>query len=205
MKRGKSTIFYVQLLLTLLVCAFLIVPVIQSVLAGLTDNYLVGVGSGFTLRWFGKVWDLYRDTIFRSILIGLACLFTTLLLGVPAAYAMVKRQNRWTRMFEEFLVTPLAIPGLAIALALIINYGRFTEFRTSSAFILVGHVIFTLPFYDAFRHSHFELYQLERIRRRSRQFKCRFLAALFSNCRSKCHAWNLGGIFDGIHSFHRGI
>jgi putative spermidine/putrescine transport system ATP-binding protein len=146
MKKGKPTIFYAQLLLTLLVCAFLIVPVIQSVLAGLTDNFLVGIESGFTFRWFGKVWDLYRDTIFRSILIGLACLFTTLLLGVPAAYAMVKKQNRWTRMFEEFLVTPLAIPGLAIALALIINYGRFTAFRMSSFFILVGHVIFTLPF-----------------------------------------------------------
>lgn len=146
MRKGKPTIFYTQLLLTLLVCAFLIVPVIQSVLAGLTDNFLVGIESGFTFRWFGKVWDLYRDTIFRSILIGLACLFSTLVLGVPAAYAMVKKQNRWTRMFEEFLVTPLAIPGLAIALALIINYGRFTEFRTSWVFILVGHVIFTLPF-----------------------------------------------------------
>ena len=68
------------------------------------------------------------------------------MLGVPAAYAMVKRQNRWTRLFEELLVTPLAVPGLAIALALIINYGGFTGFRRSWLFILVGHVIFTLPF-----------------------------------------------------------
>jgi ABC-type Fe3+/spermidine/putrescine transport system ATPase subunit/ABC-type molybdate transport system permease subunit len=59
---------------------------------------------------------------------------------------MVKKQNRWTRLFEELLVTPLAVPGLAIALALIINYGGFTGFRTSWTFILVGHVIFTLPF-----------------------------------------------------------
>ena len=142
----RSKLFYFQLFLTLLVCAFLIVPVVQSVTAGITNDFLVGVKSGFTLRWFGKVWELYMDTIFRSIYIGLACLSITLVVGVPAAYAMVKKQNRLTRLFEELLVTPLAIPGLAIALALLINYGRFTEFRRSWLFILVGHVIFTLPF-----------------------------------------------------------
>ena len=144
--KKRSHLFYVQLLLTLLVCAFLIVPVIQSVMAGLTANFLFGVKSGLTLRWFVKVWELYMDTIFRSIFIGLACLSITLVVGVPAAYAMVKKQNRLTRLFEEFLVMPLAIPGLAIALALLINYGMFTNFRRSSLFILVGHVIFTLPF-----------------------------------------------------------
>jgi ABC-type Fe3+/spermidine/putrescine transport system ATPase subunit/ABC-type spermidine/putrescine transport system permease subunit II len=146
MKKNKSMLFHAQLLFTLLVCAFLIVPVVQSVVAGLTENFIMGVKSGLTLRWFGHVWGLYRDTIFLSILIALTCLVVTLILGVPAAYAMVKKQNRWTRLFEELLVTPLAVPGLAIALSLIINYGGFTGFRTSWTFILVGHVIFTLPF-----------------------------------------------------------
>jgi putative spermidine/putrescine transport system ATP-binding protein len=146
MKRTRSLPFVSQLAFTLVVCAFLIVPVVQSVVAGLTENFMVGVRSGLTLRWFVQVWDLYRDTIFLSILIGLLCLAATLALGVPAAYAMVKRQNRWTRLFEELLVTPLAVPGLAIALALIINYGGLTGFRRSWSFILVGHVIFTLPF-----------------------------------------------------------
>jgi len=144
--RKKSKLFFAQLLLTLLVCAFLIVPVIQSVMAGLTVNFIVGIKSGFTLQWFVKVWDLYRDTIFRSILIGLACLGCALVFGIPAAYTMVKKQNRFTRLLEELLVIPLAVPGLAIALALIISYGRFTDFRRSWLFILVGHVIFTLPF-----------------------------------------------------------
>ena len=41
---------------------------------------------------------------------------------------------------------PVAVPGLATALALIITYGELRGFRTSWAFILVGHVLFTLPF-----------------------------------------------------------
>jgi putative spermidine/putrescine transport system permease protein len=41
---------------------------------------------------------------------------------------------------------PLAVPGLAIALALLLTYGGFSDFRRSWLFILAGHVVFTLPF-----------------------------------------------------------
>ncbi len=145
MKQHKG-LFFAQLFLTLLVCAFLIVPVILSGLAGFTANFFVGVKSGLTLRWLGEVWELYRDTIFRSIYIGISCLAVTLVIGVPAAYVMVKKKSWMTRLLEEFLVIPVAIPGLAIALALLIIYGGFTDFRRSWLFILVGHVLFTLPF-----------------------------------------------------------
>ena len=138
--------FYLQLGFTLLVCLFLIVPVIMSMVAGVTANFFLGVKSGFTVRWIGEVWSLYSLTIFRSMLIAVACLAVTLVVGVPTAYALAKRPGRFTRLIEEFLVMPVAIPGLAIALALIITYGGFREFRTSWLFILVGHVLYTLPF-----------------------------------------------------------
>ncbi len=143
---GRSRYFPLQLGFTLLVCAFLIVPVGMSVLAGFTSNFFHGIKSGFTLRWVFEVWDLYADTIFLSMGIALACLACTIVLGVPAAYVLAKRPGRITRMIEEFLVLPLAIPGLAIALALIISYGQIRGFRLSWAFILVGHVLYTLPF-----------------------------------------------------------
>jgi putative spermidine/putrescine transport system ATP-binding protein len=139
-------LFYSQLGLTLLASAFLVVPVIQSVLAGITTNYIFGLKSGLTLRWIVEVWNLYSDTIFRSILIALTCLAVNLAAGVPAAYVMAKKKSRLTRVMEELLVVPLAIPGLAIALAILIIYGQYTAFRRSSMIILAGHVIFTLPF-----------------------------------------------------------
>ena len=138
--------FYLQLGFTLLVCSFLVVPVIMSMVAGVTVNFFFGVKSGFTLRWIGEVWGLYSLTIFRSMLIAVSCLAVTLVVGVPTAYVLAKRPGRFTRLIEEFLVMPVAIPGLAIALALIITYGGMREFRTSWLFILVGHVLYTLPF-----------------------------------------------------------
>ncbi|MEO7404191.1 MAG: ABC transporter permease subunit [Burkholderiales bacterium] len=138
--------FAAQLAFTLFVCAFLVVPVILSVLAGLSNNFFVGVKSGLTLRWVLEVWELYAGTVTLSILIALATLAVTLVLGVPAAYVLTLKQNRFTRAVEELLVLPVAVPGLATALALILFYGELRGFRQSWAFILVGHVLFTLPF-----------------------------------------------------------
>lgn len=139
-------LFLLQLGFTLLVTAFLIVPVVLSILAGLTVNYFVGLESGLTLRWVIEVWTGYRETIFLSIGLSLACLVVTLVLGVPTAYVLAKRQTALTRAIEEQLVMPVAVPGLATALALIVTYGSVSGFRTSWLFILVGHVLFTLPF-----------------------------------------------------------
>jgi putative spermidine/putrescine transport system permease protein len=139
-------IFTGQLLFTLLVAAFLVVPAGLSIMAGVTVSYFRGIRSGVTLQWVAPVFDLYADTIALSFLIAFATLAVTLAVGVPAAYALHVRGGRLSRIVEEIITLPLAIPGLAIALGLLLTYGSFGQFRRSWLFILVGHVVFTMPF-----------------------------------------------------------
>jgi putative spermidine/putrescine transport system permease protein len=139
-------IFAGQLLFTLVVAAFLIVPAVLSMVAGVTENYFRGVRSGLTLQWVMQVWELYADTIARSFAVALITLGVTLIVGIPSAYALHLRGGRLSRAIEEIITLPLAVPGLAIALALLLTYGGFSDFRRSSLFIVAGHVVFTLPF-----------------------------------------------------------
>ncbi|TMK42915.1 MAG: ABC transporter permease subunit [Alphaproteobacteria bacterium] len=139
-------IFAGQLVFTLIVAAFLVLPAALSILAGVTVNYFRGISSGVTLQWVAQVWDLYAGTIALSFLIAFATLAVTLVAGIPAAYALHVRGGRLARVVEEIITLPLAIPGLAIALALLLTFQRFGEFRRSWLFILVAHVIFTMPF-----------------------------------------------------------
>ena len=139
-------IFAGQLIFTLLVAAFLMVPACLSMIAGISANYFRGIGSGVTLKWMTQVFELYAGTILLSFVVALATLTVTLLAGVPAAYALYVRGGKSSRIMEEIITLPLAIPGLAIALALLITYGGFSGFRRSWLFILVGHVVFTMPF-----------------------------------------------------------
>jgi putative spermidine/putrescine transport system permease protein len=135
-----------QLLFTALVAAFLIVPAVLSMAAGVTVNYFRGIRSGITFEWLIEVFNLYADTILRSYEVAFATLAVTLLVGVPAAYGLHVRGGRAARLAEEIITLPLAIPGLALALALLLTYGGFGVFRGSWLFIVAGHVIFTLPF-----------------------------------------------------------
>jgi putative spermidine/putrescine transport system permease protein len=122
------------------------VPVMLSISAGVTVSYFRGISSGVTLQWVLEVWDLYAGTILLSFVIAFATLVVTLVVGVPSAYALHTRGGRLSRAIEEIITLPLAIPGLAIALALLLTYGGFGAFRRSWLFILTGHVIFTMPF-----------------------------------------------------------
>ena len=131
---------------TLALAAFLIGPVVLSVLAGLTRNYFVGLESGLTLRWVEQVWSLYAETIGRSFLVALLTLAICLLLGVPMAWVLTVFRGRLARALEELLSLPVAVPGLASALALIISWGTLPGMRGNVFFIVIGHVLFTLPF-----------------------------------------------------------
>ncbi|KPB67514.1 ABC transporter permease [Pseudomonas amygdali pv. myricae] len=142
----RSPLFAAQLAFTLLVCAFMLVPVVLSLLAGLTRNYFLGLSSGLTFDWLVQVWQAYSPTVWLSLQLAVACAICVCLVGVPAAYALVRMNNRFSRAFEELMVLPVAMPGLASALALLLTYGQFGSFRSSWLFILVGHVLFTLPF-----------------------------------------------------------
>ncbi|EMH3197432.1 TPA: ABC transporter permease subunit, partial [Burkholderia multivorans] len=143
---GGRAIAALQWSVTLLLCAFLIVPVVMSVLAGLTVNYFRGLSSGLTLRWLEQVWQQYHGSIWLSLAVAFATLAIVLVVGVPAGYALARSRSRVARVIEEALVLPVALPGLASALALLIVYGGFTAFRMSLWFIVAGHVVFTLPF-----------------------------------------------------------
>jgi len=131
---------------TALLTLFLTIPVILSIFAGLSANYARGLSAGLTLDWVGQVFELYADTIWRSLIVAVATLLMTLLIGVPGAYALVRSGGRFARIVEEIVTLPVAIPGLALALGLILAYGGFGTFRQSTLFIVVGHVLFTLPF-----------------------------------------------------------
>lgn len=143
---NRPLLFIAQLPLTLLVCLFLMVPLVMSVLAGFTENYFIGLKSGLTLRWVEEVWALYAPTFWLSLIIALACLVCTVLLGVPAAWALLKSPSRVAVWIEECLMLPVAVPGLATALGLLLVWGGIPALRDSWVFILIGHVLFTLPF-----------------------------------------------------------
>lgn len=193
--KKRSKLFWLQLIFTLSLCLFMVVPVVLSLLAGVTSNAFIGLKSGLTLRWVEQVWEMYAGTLWLSVLIALSCVACVVMLGVPAAWGLLKTPSRWAGRIEEFLLLPVALPGLATALGLIMVYGGFHGLRGSWLFILIGHVLFTLPFMvrpvlSVMRTS--QLLQLEEAAASlGAGFWRRFFTVIVPNCRNGI----LAGIF----------
>ena len=182
MKKHTQPKAPVLLAVTVIVSFFMIAPMLLSVMAGLVNNYSTGLKSGLTLRWLGEVWEVYGGTVGWSLVLAVACVAATVALGVPCAYAIARSKSRAARIFEELLTLPVAVPGLATALALILAYGQISAFRQSFAFILVGHIVFTLPFMVRTVASAFQRHDLVALEEAARTlgatFRQRFMGIL---------------------------
>ena len=105
--------------LTALTLLFLLLPVLQMICTAFMKNAFRGFKAGFTTDWIEKVLTLYGDTIIRSLGIAVGALVICVLIGVPAAWVLVREEKkRWAALIEEALILPLSMPGLAVGLGL---------------------------------------------------------------------------------------
>ena len=146
-KKSWTGVQIAQAVLTGLTLLFLMIPVVQMCFTAFMKNAFRGFKAGFTTEWIEKVLELYGDTIVRSLGIAVAALLLCVVIGVPAAWILVREQRkRWAALMEEALILPLSVPGLAIGLGILLIWGGITSLRQSNLFILCGHVMFCLPF-----------------------------------------------------------
>lgn len=146
-KKSWTGVQIAQAVLTGLTLLFLMIPVVQMCFTAFMKNAFRGFKAGFTTEWIEKVLELYGNTIVRSLGIAVAALVLCVVIGVPAAWILVREQRkRWAALVEEALILPLSVPGLAIGLGILLIWGGITSLRQSNLFILCGHVMFCLPF-----------------------------------------------------------
>ncbi len=129
--------------LVVIVSVFLILPIIITIFGSFSVYWGTDMfSSGTTLNWYKEVFYYYGNTILFTLAISLSTVVINVILGTLTAYVFSKSDHRWMNLIEEILSLPMAIPGVAIALALIQTHSMI---RGSGLLILAGHVIFTFP------------------------------------------------------------
>lgn len=110
---------------------------------GTTSEQWVTGGEGFvSLKYFAYVLELYSRPLAYSALLALTSVVVGLALALPAAYALVRHRFPGATLLEELALLPLAVPGIAVAIALIQTWSLM---RGEWWFVAVGHVLYTLP------------------------------------------------------------
>ena len=133
---------------TVLVYLFMFLPVAVVVLLSFNASQFGSFPmTGFSFRWFQALWE--NDAVVRafrtSIVLGLMTAVVSTTLGVLAALALVRYRVPGRDMITTILIAPILVPEVVLAVALLL-FLNFLNINKSFALLLMGHVIFTLPF-----------------------------------------------------------
>lgn len=145
MKWDVSTI--VLRLITFTMMAFLIFPIIITLIVAVNPREFVLPPNGITFEWFKAAWSskVFLRGMGVSLLLGLAAAFIANILALPAAIAMARKSFRGKNFINLILMTPLLIPTTILSLAL---YTYFVRVGYGSGVfpLLVGHTIHIFPY-----------------------------------------------------------
>jgi len=107
-----------------------------------SEQWVTGQEGWLSLKYFAYVLDLYGGALRFSLLLAAVAVAAGLLITLPAAYALVRYPFPGSRLLEEVALLPLAVPGIAVAIALIQTWALV---RGRWWFVAVGHLLYTSP------------------------------------------------------------
>jgi len=135
-------------LFTILVYLFMFLPVAIVVLLAFNANQFGSFPiEGFSLRWFEALWN--NDAIMRAFRVSFllatltAAISTTL--GIMASLALVRYNFPGKNTIMTLLIAPILVPEVVLAVALLL-FLQALNMPKNFVLLLLGHVIFTLPF-----------------------------------------------------------
>jgi spermidine/putrescine transport system permease protein len=139
---------------SLLVYAFLYVPLVIVVIFSFNDSKLNAEWVGFTTSWYGKLFadEAMLQAAFNSLMIACVAAAIATVLGTMAGIAM----HRFRPRILPFLVfTPVAMPEILLGVSLLIFFLNAVqpllaligiEFTLGLATVVLAHVTFCIGF-----------------------------------------------------------
>jgi len=126
---------------------FLYLPIFILIIYSFNENKVVGVWSGFSLRWYG---ELFQDeAIAKALGVSLWVAFWSTLvstiLGTLAALSLERFRFRGKTTFDGVLYLPVIIPDIVMALSTLLFFVMFA-IPLSRYTVLIAHIAFNISF-----------------------------------------------------------
>lgn len=131
-----------------LVLFYLIMPILVIVpLSFSSASYLSFPPPGFSLRWYRNFFLRadWLSSAWLSLWVGLAVTVLATTLGAPAAVALVRGRFVGKGLINAFILSPLIVPGIIIAIGVYFFYARVGLVGNPVALVL-AHTCLAVPF-----------------------------------------------------------
>jgi spermidine/putrescine transport system permease protein len=132
---------------SLLVYAFLHLPILVLVVFSFNDSKFSVDWAGFTMEWYYRL--LERPDILRglkaSLIVGGVSTVISAVFGTMIALALARHRFRGRRAFEGFLYVPIVTPEVVVGISLLILFA-LVKIPLGLTTIIIAHVAFCLSF-----------------------------------------------------------
>jgi putative spermidine/putrescine transport system permease protein len=131
-----------------LVYAIMLAPVVVVIAISFSaDSFVVFPPSGLSLRWYERLFAnaTLMAGLKLSLWLALVVAGLSLLVGVPAAWAIARGRIPGAATLRTFFLAPLLLPTLVIGLALLMAFQPLRLTATLHGLAL-GHMVVTVPF-----------------------------------------------------------
>lgn len=123
------------------VLAFLYLPITVLIVFSFNDSRILSLPlRGFTWRWYEALFanaDL-QTAIVNSLYVASCATVLTLLIGVPAAFALDRIEFPGKSIFRRLVLLPIALPGVITGISML-NLFRAMGMNLSLETVILGH------------------------------------------------------------------
>ncbi|TIM16959.1 MAG: ABC transporter permease, partial [Mesorhizobium sp.] len=133
---------------TAAVAAFLLLPVVFIVLLSFgSSHWLAFPPPGWTLRWYQQLLGdpTWIDAALTSARIAAMAAMLAVIIGLFAAFSLVRGEFRGRQVLRGLLLTPMVLPVVVFAIAIYAFFLRIGLAGTTVGFV-IAHTILALPF-----------------------------------------------------------
>lgn len=140
-RQRRDTSFWMLGTVVALILVFLYLPVVVLIVFSFNDNAVTTLPlRGFTLGWYEKMLNNadMLAAIGNSFYVATMATILTLLIGIPAAFALDRIDFPGKTVFRRLVLLPLALPGIITGISML-NMFRVIGFNLSLETVILGH------------------------------------------------------------------
>lgn len=134
---------------TLLFLAFLYAPIVLLPIFAFNKGAIIAFPlQGFSTEWFEKLWttQALHQAVRNSLFIAVTSAVLATILGTFAARANSMSGFRGKRPMLGFVMLPLVLPEIVIAVALLIMVRQILDLQLSNWTVIAAHTVICVPF-----------------------------------------------------------
>lgn len=134
-------------IITALVIVFLYLPILILVVSSFNDSRFGGVWTGFTFKWYTRLWHEVAmwKALRNSFIIAVSATISSTILGTLAAFALHRYRTVLQKVHYGFIYTPLVIPDILMGMSLLLFFVAIS-IKLSLFTVYIAHTTFCVSY-----------------------------------------------------------